>query len=74
MDNCPPFAELPDGKANVVVPPKIVSGMTGVSHAKQDKTGTVKLVYVDGTEEVGKVPFDIVQEKNFFRIVEAARK
>lgn len=70
LTECATFRELPDGMANVVVPPKIYAMATAVVEARQNRSGDVRLTYEDGTTETGRLDYDIASTDSFFKIVE----
>ena len=73
-----PFRELPDGMATTLFPPRFYALATAVILVRQNNQGDTRLVYVDGTEETGRLDYDIALEENFFKVVgdaqEAARE
>ena len=68
------YRDLPEGTVNWVCPSAFETLLSGASHAKQDRNGTVDLVYTDGLTESAKVEWSIVEEgRTFIEIVEAVQ-
>ena len=63
------FQSLREGMVNVKTPPKFYAIATEVVLIKQNQRGIVELTYENGTKEKAKLPYDIVEEESFFKIV-----
>ena len=55
------YTELPDGKVNIVIPPNYFVSITGMIEARQDNTGAVRLVDVEGNAHKAMLDLNIVE-------------
>ena len=56
------FNDLERGMVNILVPPNLHAGLTGVTRCQQDKSGAITLLYSDGTRETRPCKLDMLSE------------